>query len=153
MPVLMMHAGHQRRHVAGRDRMRRRQPDVQGHDARLDAKAEQEKQKRGITVFRRHSFAERVEAVEAVPSRILEQQQEAQNQTARADMRHDEKENARLARLRLFMLKTNEAEGGQRHQFPGDEEDPDVGRHEEQRRGQQHPVVERPSTPAFLRPK
>ena len=48
------HAGQQRRDVAGRDRVRLRQPDVQRHDARLDAEAEQEQQKRRVAPARGH---------------------------------------------------------------------------------------------------
>ena len=41
-------AGHQGGDVAGRDRMGRRQPGVQRHDARLDAEADQKEQKSAV---------------------------------------------------------------------------------------------------------
>ena len=150
---LDQHAGHQRRDVAGRHRMRRRQPDVQRDDAGLDAKTEQEKNEGGVALAGGHRRADVVQAAEAVIARRLKEQEEAENDAPGVNVRHDEKEHARLARLRLFMLKTDQAEGGQRHQFPGDEEKPDVVRHEEQGRGQQQRVVESAQHADILAPK
>ena len=103
--------------------MRRRQPDVQRHDARLDAEAEQEQQERRVALAGRHLRAERVEAVEAVIARRLEQQQKAEDDAAGVDVRHDEVEHAGVARLRLLVLEAHQAIGRQRHDFPGDEEE------------------------------
>ena len=134
--------GHQRRDVAGRDRMGRRQPDMERDDAGLDPKTEQEKNKGGISFAGRHHRADVVQAAEAVIARRLKEQQKTQHETPGINVRHDEEEHARLACLRLFMFKADKAECGQRHQFPGDEEDPNVVRHEDQGRGQEHCVVE-----------
>ena len=122
--------------------MRRRQPDVQRHDARLDAEAEQEQQKRGVAPARGHLFAQRVETVEAVAARGLEQQQEAEDEAARADVRHDEVEHAGVARFVLLVLEADQAIGRQRHDFPGDQKEERVGRREHQRRRQQQRIVE-----------
>ena len=131
------HAGHERGDVARRDRVRRRQPDVQRHDARLDAEADEEKQKRRVALVGRHFVAKGVKRVKAVAARRLEQQQETKNEAARADVRHDEVKHAGVARLFLFVLEAHEAVGRQRHDFPGDEEKEGVVGEEHQRRGQQ----------------
>ena len=101
----------------------------------------------------RHRRADVVQAAEAVIPGRLKQQQKGENDAPGINVRHDEKEHARPARLQLFMLETDQEEGGQRHQFPGDEKDPDVVRHEQQRRGQQHRVVESAHRADILAPE
>ena len=61
---LDQHAGHERGNIARRDRMRRRQPNVQRHDASLDAEAEKKQEKRGIARTGRHPVSKPVEAIE-----------------------------------------------------------------------------------------
>ena len=105
------HAGQQRGGVAGRDRMGHRQPDVQRHDARLDAKAEQEQQKRRVAPAGGHLLPQRAESVEPVipgslPTRRLEQQQESEDQAAGADVRHDEKEHPGVRASRSFRARS-----------------------------------------------
>ena len=137
------HTGHERGDVAGRDRMRLRQPDVQRHDARLDAETEQEQDERRVTFAGRHFSAEAVQAVEAVIARGLEQQQETEDDAPGVDVRHDEVKHTRIARLGLIVLEAHEAISRQRHDLPGDEEQPDVVRHEDECRGQQQRVEKR----------
>ena len=113
-------AGHQRGNVTGRDRVCHWQPDVQRHDARLDAETEQEQNERRVTFAGRHLLAEAVQAVEAVVARRLEQQQEAEDDAPGVNVRHDEVEHTGIACLGLFVLETHETIRRQRHAFPGD---------------------------------
>ena len=64
----------------------------------------------------------RIESVSPGLARGLEEQQKAKSNAAGANVGHDEVEHARPASLLLFVLEADQAIGGQRHDFPGDEE-------------------------------
>src|ERR1039458_868770 len=74
--------------------------------------------------------------------RSLKQQKKSENQTARADVRHDEKKHAGVSRFHLFMLETDEAIRRQSHDFPRDEKKEGVARQKNHRRGQQQQIEE-----------
>src|SRR5437762_1450430 len=123
--------------------MRGRQPDVQRHDAGLNAEAEEEEQKRRVPTARGHLAAERAEAVEVVTARRLEEQQETQNEAAGADVRHHEVKHAGVAGLGLLVLEADQEVSDHRHDFPGDEEEKRIVRNEHQSRHQQKGIIER----------
>src|SRR5438105_11564090 len=101
--------------------MSRRQPDVQRNDARFNPETGQEQDKGRVAFAGRHLSPDILETVEAVIAGGLKKEKKAEDEAARVDVRHDEVEDARLARLRFFMLEADEAVGRQRHDFPGDE--------------------------------
>src|ERR1035441_8735852 len=83
-----------------------------------------------------------MEAVKVVTAGGLEQQQKSENQTTRADVRHDEKKHAGVPRFHLFVLETDEAIRRQRHDFPCDEKKEGVARQKNHGRGQQQQIEE-----------
>src|ERR1035441_4940093 len=84
-----------------------------------------------------------MEAVKVVIAGGLEQQKKSEDQTTRADVRHDEKKHAGVSRFHLFMLETDEAIRRQRHDFPRDEKKEGVARQKNHRRRQQQQIEER----------
>src|ERR1017187_1826690 len=84
-----------------------------------------------------------MKAVKVVTAGRLEQQKESENQTTRADVRHDEKKHAGVPRFNLLVLEADEAIRRQRHDFPRDEKKEGVARQKDHRRGQQQQVEER----------
>ena len=69
-----------------------------------------------------------MEAFEAITAGHLEQEQKSQDEAAGADVGHDEEQHASVAGFLLFMLKADQAIGGERHNLPGDEEEERVVR-------------------------
>jgi hypothetical protein len=69
-----------------------------------------------------------MKAIEPVGAGDLEQQEESQEDAASADVRHDEVQHACAARVVEFVLEAHETVCGQRHDFPGDEEEESVVR-------------------------
>ena len=99
--------------------MCRRQPDVQGHQARLGAGAEHRQQEhQGLRVVRRAAGANARKVVGAAWAR---QQAEAQQEGRRAQARHDQVEIGALARLRVLVLTQDQRPGGERHELPAQE--------------------------------
>jgi len=105
------YAGHDRRDVAGRRRMRHRQPDVQWNDAGLDAETDEKEDERRIARAVGHFVAERMEADKTVVAGRPEQQEKPEHDAARTDVRHDEVEHTGVTGLLLFVLEADEAIG------------------------------------------
>ena len=100
--------------------MRFGKPDVQGHEPRLGAKANQREQEgNGRPVRREMCTAHRVEG--ELPTPTLHDP-EAQENRDRPDMRDQQVEEARTADLGDAVLRGHEEVGRQRHGFPRDHE-------------------------------
>ena len=100
-------------------------------------KPNRKKQKHQVPLAGRHLVPERVKALEAITAGHLEQEQKSQDEAAGADVGHDEEQDAGVAGFLVFMLEADQAIGGERHDFPGDQEEERVVSQEDQRGGQQ----------------
>ena len=131
------HPAHQRRDVAGRGRVGERQPDMQRHQARLRAGAEedQDQDQSGERGGRAAHLGERVSAAAAG------EQSEGEQQAERAEARHDDVDVAGAPVLGIAVMRHHQRPGRQRHELPGDEErEGVVGQHDEVHAGQKRRV-------------
>ena len=137
-------ARHQRRNIAGRNRVRLGKPDVQRNHARLHAEAKKEKQKNRALLERRHARSQQVEAGEIQAAAGGSENQKRDQQQAGAGVRHDQEKHSGVARLFLFVLEADQAERRERHDFPRHQEEERIRRGEDQREAQQQQVEEEP---------
>src|SRR6266700_2552072 len=98
-------------------------PEVQRHETRFAPKANQGTQKNQIACPSAEStgpHAERIKG-EILPSGCKQEQKRAE-QKRRTDMGYNQVKQARSAYVVSFMLKTDQEIAGQRHAFPGQQE-------------------------------
>ena len=129
------HAAHQRRDMARRRRMRERQPDMQRHEAGLGAGADQ-RQDQGKRAEHRGRVrrAHLREGVEPVGPR---EQAEGEQQSQRAEARHDQIDVAGADIVGHAMVRHDQRPRRQRHELPGDEKSEGVvGQHDERHAGE-----------------
>src|SRR4051812_46484822 len=126
---------------------------MQRDDAGLYAKADQKKEERCVAFERWHLLSESVEAGKAViASRLLKQKQECQNEATGADVGHDKEEHPGAACLGLVVFETDQTIGGERHDFPCNEEKEGVVRYKHERCREQQQVVEKPEQAGVFPP-
>ncbi len=129
-PGLDENARHEGRDVRGGGGMRRREPDVEREDARLQAEAEEgEDEERRPRVAPRDSGRERDELRRA--GERAEEGEEAE-EDERRDVRREEVEAPRVARLARLPVGRDEEEGRERHHLPRGEEEDEVPRDEDE---------------------
>ena len=130
------HAAHQRRDVARRGGMRERQPGVQRHDAGLRSGADQRQHQRQRGDARRRMH--RAHRGEGVAAGRAGEQAEAQQQRQAGEARHDDVDVAGMRVAALAMVRHHQRPGGERHQFPGEQEaERIVGDHHEVQAGEE----------------
>ena len=106
--------------MARRRGMGERQPSMERHETRLRAGADQnENENERRERCRGMALADRVEGV--LPFRTR-QQAEGEQQSERAEARHDEIDIARPHILAQLVVRHDQCPRGQRHEFPGEEE-------------------------------
>ena len=116
--------------MRGRRGVRRREPDVERHHAGLQSEAdEREEEEGGTGVGRRDAPRERDEV--GRPRERAEEREEAE-EDERRDVRREEVEPPRVARLAGAAVGRDEEEGGEGHHLPGREEEEDVPRDEDE---------------------
>ena len=133
-------ARHQRGNIAGRNRVRLRNPDVQRNHPRLHAEAKKKKQKNSALLERRHARSQQMEAGEIQAAAGGGENQKRNQQQASAGVRHDQEKHSSIARLFLFILEADQAVRRQRHDLPGNEEEERIRRGENQRNAQQQQI-------------
>ena len=113
-------AAHQRGDVARRRRVRQRQPGVQRHDAGFRSGADQRQdQREGAD---RRGWMRGAHRVETVKSAGAGEQAEAEQQSKRAEARHDQINVAGVDVLRHAMMRHHQRPRRQRHEFPAQQE-------------------------------
>ena len=120
-------AGQEGRDVAGRHGMRRRQPDVERHDAGLDAEAEKEEEKGGGGSGDGEALPGSGERGEFQAAGGGGEEQEADQQHAGAGSGHQEIEESAFARFGGLRVEDDQEIGGDGQEFPGNDEEEDVG--------------------------
>jgi hypothetical protein len=118
-PHLDQHAGHERGDVAGSIRMRAGQPDMERHDAGLEAEAAQPKDEDGIAGRRGERRWPTVH-VQCLRGRAKERKHREQAECAKAG--GQEIHVADLAHPRLLVLRADEHERRERHDLPACQE-------------------------------
>ncbi len=114
------HPAHQRGDVAGRGRMRERQPAVQRHQARFRAGAEQRQdQHHRRQPGGRMRVADGVEHIVAIGAG---QETEGEQQRQRAEARHHQIDEAGAQVLALLVMGDDQRPRRQRHEFPRHQE-------------------------------
>ncbi len=134
---------HQRRDIAGRHRVGVRQPDVERHDAGLHAEAGEEQQEHRALRARRKLGREQMEAAKIRAAGEGGQQQECRENHGAAGVRHDQVHHRRAPGFGLLVFERHQAKGGERHHFPGGQEEERVARCEYQGEAQQQDVIEK----------
>ena len=134
-------AAHHRGDRRGRRGMRFRQPHMQRHQAGLGAEAQQREQERGAgPEGREPGAAHRVER--ELPASAL-QHAEAEQDADRADVRHQEVEEASAADFRNAVLRRHQEVGAERHRLPRDHEEVRiVGEHHHGHAGKKDVVLQ-----------
>ena len=114
------HAAHQRGDMAGRGRMRERQPGMQRHHAGLRAGADERKHQhqRG----QRRGWVRRAHRIEGVVAVGAGEQAEGEQQRQRAEARHQQIDVARPQIFALPVMRDHQRPGGERHEFPRHQE-------------------------------
>ena len=135
---LDQHAGHQRRNTGRRRRVGIRQPHVERDDARLHAEPEDEKREQPVTDG--PDGDARQQRRKRQRCRRDRQRHEPGDQTAGADVRHDQVQVGGATAGGLFMFGRHERRHGQRHQFPAKQEGDHIARHEHDLDGAQQRV-------------
>jgi hypothetical protein len=145
---LDQHAGHHRGDVARRRGVRGRQPEVQRHDAGLEAEPDQGQREQQIPLRGRDRAGRRRFELQAAGRRLPAAEERDQEQ--RAGVRGGEVDPARGAHLGPPVLGRDQQECGERHDFPGDQEGDAIAREldpeqsgEQQSRARRHAPARR----------
>ena len=129
-PRLDQDARHQRGDVPGSGGVRRREPEVEREDAGLEAEAaEREDEEGGAGVRPGDAGRERDELRRA---RQVAQEREEAEEGERRDVRREEVEPSRVARLAGLPVGRHEEEGREGHHLPRREEEEAVAREEDE---------------------
>ena len=129
-------AAHQRRDVARSGGMRKRQPDMQGHDPGFGAGADQRERENGACDSRRRHRA--ADALERVAARGAGEQAEGKQQRERAETCHEQVQIAGSGIAGPAMVRHHQRPGRKRHELPGKQErERVVGEHDEVHPGEE----------------